>query len=704
MSPHAKTPAVLARRLPMVFYLLLAITPAARADAPRSVPAPADAPPVTPAPADARPVVPTPATAPRDVLTPSGGPRRPVDDSAVVADEAPEDGVPPPAAPPTPQEPPPSDASPRVLVSRGIGVPAHRIRVRIEAGTVWVTEEIRLRGERAGHRDGIVRIPAPSGAVAVEVSPAPARVEIDSGSFVIRPGPIRGAEERSITLTWLSSARRVAAFWRWSLVARPEHMRMAQPEMVVAGGHELEESAEGGWVVRSPLIDASSVLHARSASTRSTRVTVSLRSAPSQPRTVVVAIDASVSMDAARRTRALHALWSIADALAPGSTIQTMMYGATAEPIDAEARSPDAGDGRFAARRIASARLGGITRPAAALVLAREWLDRQRDAATSRRPLVVLLTDGGAYRGDGEIEAFRAAGAALRGVEIAVVDLARAPSDMPASELHQLTSDSGGAYVVAGHLEDEDVGPEARRVLAPLRVEPGTALIEGQRVPTPALRAGDTWSAQVERPLAAPRGRFDAGVIGRVVPSLRTALARLAGTSRGRTLNALPADERTTAPRVETATSIPQDILRDALRSSLIGPARRCFRADRAGRRRYAAHVRVDLLIAEGELQSVRVADISPAEPRGRNAGPSPRLLGCLAGAATAIDVPRANVWLEVRYPLVVRPESPDTVFPLAPSTSRALDRVLGAVEDDEPLRSAGPDATRSEIRATPGP
>ncbi|MCC7535665.1 MAG: VWA domain-containing protein [Deltaproteobacteria bacterium] len=619
------------------------------------------------------------------------GPRAPVDDSAMLPDEAPEDGIPvaPPSPPPRPVASP--DGSPTARVSRGIGVTAHAIRARIEAGTVWVTETLRIRGERAGSRAGHVRIPVTSGAVPVGASPSGASVVLDSGDLVVRPGALRGGEERIVVVTWIARARRVGASWRWSLAARPEHMRMAEPELS-APGLEVEESPEGGWLVRAPVLDAASVLHARGRDVRSTSVTIALQPAPIPPRDVVAALDASVSMDASRRLRALQAVWSIADALPRGSTVRTMMYGATAEALDTEARAPDAGDGRFAARRIAAARLGAVTRPAAALALAREWAASRASVATLRAPtLLVLLTDGGVYAGEGEIDTLRQAAARLEGTEVAVIDLARSPNDEPSAELARIVAATGGAYVSVGHLEDEDVGPEARRILAPLRAGAGSIWIDGQRLRTPPLRAGDTWSARVDRPANEALGRFEAGPIGRVLPAIRASLARIPSAGGRRPLASLPPEPGSSARRVEASTSIPQDVLRDALRSSLLGPARRCFRADRAGRRRYAAHVRIDLLIAEGELHSVRVTAQTPERAAAGNAGPSADLLSCLARAATALDIPRANVWLEVRYPLVVRPEAPDTVHPLSPSTTEALDRVLGDTDPDELLRRPAP-------------
>ena len=114
-------------------------------------------------------------------------------------------------------------------------------------------------------------------------------------------------------------------------------------------------------------------------------------------------------------------------------------------------------------------------------------------------------------------------------------------------------------------------------------------------------------------------------------------------------------------------TGVPAETVLTALRQRIV-PAAGCFRRDRAGRTDYSVRAIFDLLLADREVAAAQVRGNFP-----------PSLRHCLEATVDAIDVPRFDGTVRVRYPLYTAREAPPPTVELIPDVAARLDAVIGS-------------------------
>ncbi len=99
------------------------------------------------------------------------------------------------------------------------------------------------------------------------------------------------------------------------------------------------------------------------------------------------------------------------------------------------------------------------------------------------------------------------------------------------------------------------------------------------------------------------------------------------------------------------------------LRQRIVPVARRCFREDRRGRPNYQTRAIFEFRLADREVVD--------AEVTGRL---TPELRACLLSAIDALEIPRFDGTIAVRYPIYTAPELPPPTLTLDTDVADAVD------------------------------
>lgn len=439
-----------------------------------------------------------------------------------------------------------------------------------------------------------------------------------------------------------------------------------------------------------------------------------------EARDVVLLLDASPSTEGPARGRIAPAVATILAALPSSSRVRVAAFAARAEAVTEQAVGPTEVSLLEVARAL-EGELGSATRFEAAWALARPWVSR------GQRPVVIVIGDGGLTRSEEGRRALAEAGRAAQLASVNVADRASTPA------LREAVQSAGGLVIDAGAEAEEaarghGMEPLEERV-APLfapslgRVR---AEVGGRAVDLGVLRAGEelSWEGEARgairvrarssaRAVAAPdeialalRDRAERAAGRRDRPLRLAALApesmagggtcgssgvRSASGAIGRDEQlvladtrrcdrpAVPEPEASAAPSREPApdgrlariarhegrSGLPERSLLELLRQRIVPVARGCFREDRAGRPNYQTRAVFDFRLADREVVE---ADVS-----GRI---TPELRGCLLRAVDALEIPRFDGVVQVRYPIYTAPELPPPTLTLGADVADAVDAI----------------------------
>lgn len=111
---------------------------------------------------------------------------------------------------------------------------------------------------------------------------------------------------------------------------------------------------------------------------------------------------------------------------------------------------------------------------------------------------------------------------------------------------------------------------------------------------------------------------------------------------------------------------LPERTLLELLRQRIVPVARGCFRRDRAGRASYSTRAVFELRLADREIVEANVTGRITAELR-----------ACLLSAVDALEIPRFDGVVQVRYPLYTAPELPPPTLTLTPEVADAVDAIV---------------------------
>ena len=435
---------------------------------------------------------------------------------------------------------------------------------------------------------------------------------------------------------------------------------------------------------------------------------------------VVLLLDASPSMLGPARGRMGVALAALLTAMDPRTQVRALAFAGVAQPLLDDWTAPDEVPLATLARA-SSLQLGSATRFEAA------W----RPLTPRRGDHLIIVGDGGLTASPAGARAAEAAREA--GVRVSVLDLAERT---PRPALRELVARTGGVVVRAGHeaglasrerstarLEEKVAALAAPSVVARVAVvRPGLEPVElGPLLAGEALR----WSG------VAPRGtRFFVGSERRSRPGPRPAtaegraLAALANPAAEARLTAVDredrarpslcagggparraggvsfdeapvvlAEARSCAPSAPVsdpeATSaslgrgVPAETVLSMLRRRVVPAARRCFRADRAGRADYSVRAVFELELADREVNGAEV-----------HGAIDERLAQCLMGTLEGLEIPAFEGVVRVRYPLYTERHEPPPTVELRPDVAAPVDQLLEA----EPA----PDRRRDEALLRP--
>ncbi|MFK7990049.1 MAG: hypothetical protein AB8I08_28785 [Sandaracinaceae bacterium] len=488
-------------------------------------------------------------------------------------------------------------------------------------------------------------------------------------------------------------------------VERPVN-RVAWEDMVVTarldrGGPVIETSA---WTVRD-------------GDQHFARVRVAAAPRSIAPRDVILLVDASPSTADGARGRIAPTVAALLSSLPSRSRVAVAAFAARAVPIVASPVSPTAISLTQVSQAL-EAELGSTTRFEAAWDLVAPW------ARNMRRPLLVLVGDGGLTEGRRAREAFLAARQA--GVEVASLNLAdreTQPALRAALEIADGTAIDAGAAADAttrGH-GAEPLRERISRLFAPVVRESIVLRAGRERVTLGPLRAGEeqVWEGAFDgrlnvegaRTVTAP-ALLSAALADRVQraaePSRRAlrlaaveaapvTTCRVSGrfespsgvVRRGGHLAladtrrcdtpAVPERPRQSETHLETpgtlsvpdATSLPRRVLLDMLRQRLIPPARACYRDDRAGRANYTQRAVYRFTLADREVTNAEVVGTI-----------APQLRDCLVAAVDDLDVPRFEGTITVSYPLYTQAHLPPPTLSLDTDVADVVDAVVDDVAD----------------------
>ncbi len=593
--------------------------------------------------------------------------------------------------------------------SRGAGLPvAHAAVVSDERGAaVWLRAAPVLReGRPLRATESLSRTAPGDGPLTVRLR------------YVV-PAPVRGGRVR---LTLPARGRDVRA--------APARARVLSSEL--SGGAVASLDAVEGAVERAPTeaipITASlrgapevavEALRVACGAATCARLRAVAAPRPAEARDVILLIDASPSTDGPARGRIAPAVATVLATLPSSARVRVAAFAARAEAVTEQAAEATEISLLEVARAL-EGELGSATRFEAAWALVRPWVSR------SRRPVVIVIGDGGLTRSE---EGRRALAEAGRAAQLASVNVADRAST---AALREAVESAGGLVIDAGAEAEEAArghGMEAlEERVAPL-FAPALGRVRAQvgrrSVDLGVLRAGEelSWEGEARGPIriragasaravAAPsaielalRDRAERAAGRRDRPLRLAALApesmaaggtcgssgvRSASGAIGRDEQLVLADTRrcdrpavpepaaSAAPsapapegrlariaRHEGRSGLPERSLLELLRQRIVPVARGCFREDRAGRPNYQTRAVFDFRLADREVVE---ADVS-----GRI---TPELRSCLLRAVDALEIPRFDGVVEVRYPIYTAPELPPPTLTLGADVADAVDAI----------------------------
>lgn len=461
---------------------------------------------------------------------------------------------------------------------------------------------------------------------------------------------------------------------------------------------------------------------------RCARLQLDVGPAPLEPRDVIVAIDASPSMQGPARSRLPAALSALLAATPQGSRVRALRFAGRADGLLTAPKPPATLSLEPFRPALQEAELGSATRLETAVDLAARWF--RRDAKRGLPKLLLVLGDGGVTLGQQAHEAVpgqraKRASQRIKGApfELSVVNLADRDTH-PA--LMAAVTRSGGTVVDAGaaaeramrgahpgHLEAKLQALFAPRVTGALSLPDALATGRGPRV-LPALRAGaqidwegpvrgtrlrveglgrataqgrapspgaeSTWLAVPRQDLKHPQDDWPAAP--RQVKLRRDGKPpacdrrgppqRLGGQSRDDAPVRLAFARRCRVPpkqapkKLAEGEGMPSSPLLQMLRERIIPVARGCLRRDRAGRADYAVRAVYRFTLAEQEVVRARV-----------EGNIAPPLRRCLRDAVDSLLVPRFTGTVHVSYPIRTLRETLPSQIELSAGTAQELERVL---------------------------
>lgn len=547
-----------------------------------------------------------------------------------------------------------------------------------------------------------------------EAEPLPvAHAAIDAGVLRIRAAPVQregrprggraslgrtpaGDGPLTVRVAWWVPAPVRGGRVRFTIPARGRDLRAA-PAMIRVRSEELSRGSVAGVdaveraVERQSSQDAEitarlegappvayDVVRARCGAEPCSRVRAVAAPAPARPLDVVLLIDASPSTEGQTRGRMGSVLAALLATMPSGSRVRAAVFAARAEAVIAEPRAST----EVSVAELTSAldrELGSATRFDAAWELIRRW----------NADLIVIVGDGGLTSGEASTRAF-----AQARTELASLNIADRPSTRALRE-------AMGARMIV------DAGPEAARAasdhgvdaleerLRPLFASVVVANVRVRGVNLGPLRAGEevVWegtgrisiagassielahtlgdpvrlaavaSASIGAPGSCARAESASAAVSRDV--------RLALVEPRRCDPAPVAQVREPSTRIERLarhgdrSGLPAQSLLEMLRQRIVPIARGCFRDDRAGRAAYSARATFEFRLADREVVA--------ADVRGRMSG---ELRECLLRAAFALDIPRFDGAIDVRYPVHTAAQLAPPTLTLAPDIASAVDAI----------------------------
>lgn len=542
-------------------------------------------------------------------------------------------------------------------------------------------------------------------------------------AFILRAAPIPARGGLNVTLRYVADAPLRGGVARFVMPARGADVRAAPTTLSAAAPELLGVSVEAGPAGTPATVDAWFDVEVLAQAARARRSPVSVTHFPcgaqtcgrvyeaagpaqGEARDLIVVIDASPSTEGPARGRIAPAVAALLTAAPPASRVRMLVFAAEARPLVERALEP-ALVPMASIVEATSAELGSATRFEAAWAVMAPWISR-RDR--SRRPLVVIVGDGGLTTSDEGAAAFRAARAAR--VPVSVFNVA---NRSVTAALGVAARRGGGRVVDAGAAAEEAIrgrgtAPLEERASALLspRLRRRSRLRGAGGAHLAALHAGEEvrWEGRLEgrrvhvvgrrtRSIAADPLWADALAARALGRSETTGWAHFVGgeeqaeaspyaltcaedgperSAWGVSRDDAPiiaATPRSCAlpPSPAAAThgrGMPAETVLAMLRQRVMPAARGCFRQDRRGRLDYSTRAELRLRLADQEVVDATVVGTI-----------SPRLRSCLAAALDTLDVPRFRGAVLVRYPLRTERVDAPPIIELDAEAAERIDAVL---------------------------
>jgi hypothetical protein len=411
---------------------------------------------------------------------------------------------------------------------------------------------------------------------------------------------------------------------------------------------------------------------------------------------VVLALDVSPSMHAGASGLVSNTAMAVLAQLPEHARVRVVAFAARGERVIAEGVAPSSIT-EEALQRAMELPLGSATRFEALFGTIEPWLG-ERDLR------VVWIGDGGLTRSESAMALASRARASRASFEL--VSVASRPLT---ASLAQLNEALGGHWISA-HREallstrDEEGRAALRELLAaslvtraperlvvsnaePRALLPGASVAlatHGAAVSTvqlngtpvrPARASGDLALAIAARVsdarrlvAAAPSAPLVCATEGSLVRPSTARVTRLLshfGSAERRSCGA----PQVAAAVVEQRAGFPSRALHRSLLRSVVPQLRECFRRDRRGRAAYSTRAQLTLLIADQEVQDVRVeGEITDA------------LRACMVSAIDALDVPAFDGAILARWPVFTEASTPPPRIELHPDLSSAIDELAPQV------------------------
>ncbi len=541
---------------------------------------------------------------------------------------------------------------------------------------------------RAAHAaivDGILQLRvapiAPRGTIALHVRYA-APVAIHGGIARLTL-PARGSDPRLASGAFSAESTQLAAP---SIDGRPaeDGALVVEPREAVEVLAHVPEGA--------PIEATVSVAPCASGRGRCAHATVTSGSQHGDAVDMILAIDASRSTRGPSRGRVMPTIAALLAAAPPGSTVRAVAFGATVETLISEPVDVTAAP-LVTLGRATELDLGAATRFEAL------WSHAAPLMRGNRRALLLIVGDGTITTSAASDRALREAGQSR--APIAIVDVEERVTE---ASLRTLAERTRG--MVLSPIPEADRAWNGRSTMpleervavlyAPIVSREVTLRIGARRVALGELRAGESLAWQGAIPASGTVRLDGAGFTARpargrdrVADGLASGesavLSSIAGGVRSATGLAIAEDrdgpllERIVAPAPVEAESttgqgVPAETVLAMLRQRIVPRARECFRRDRRGRADYSVRAVLELDLADQEIASAGVSGEIEDELR-----------ACLAQTIDALDVPRFEGRIRVRYPLTTAREAPPPRIELVGDVATGVDRVIGTPQSVGP-------------------